>query len=71
MHCLDHIRKALLLEVRDGHVQHCLNYIRQALLCHADSTLMPYVDLGIGIGITHQCRDWNVSVLQSGEYDGY
>jgi hypothetical protein len=25
---------------------------------------MPYLDEGIGIGITHKCRDWNVSPVQ-------
>jgi hypothetical protein len=60
LHCLDSVRKALLLEVKDAHAMHCLNYVRQALLCHADPTLMPYAEHGIGEGITHKCRDWNV-----------
>jgi hypothetical protein len=65
MHCLDSIRKAMILEVKDEHATHCLNYIRQALLCHADPTLMPYVEYGIGFGVTHQCRDWNVRTMQT------
>lgn len=68
-HCLDALRHAVLaLHDPDAvhtegahagkHAQHCLNYLRQTILCAADTTLEPFVNPGIGIGVVHQCRDW-------------
>lgn len=49
----------------NGHTRHCFNLLRQAVLCAADTTLDPLdkVDDGgnvgaDGVGVVHQCRDW-------------
>jgi len=59
LHCLDAIRQSLLIGQADGHSTHCVNYLRKSILCNADPTVMPYLDEGIGMGITHKCRNWN------------
>lgn len=66
MHCLQMIRGAVLDNQRaNSHTRHCFNLMRQAILCAADTTLDPLdkVDdnsnVGAdGVGVVHQCKDW-------------
>lgn len=72
IHCLDALRQAVLgrhenatIEEAHEHTTHCLNYLRQSILCSADTTLEPEVppegslSVGLGLGVTHVCRDWS------------
>ncbi|KAF7971434.1 hypothetical protein HWV62_28575 [Athelia sp. TMB] len=66
MHCLQMMRAAVLDNSKaNSHTRHCFNLLRQAVLCAADTTLDPLdaVDensnVGAdGVGVVHQCRDW-------------
>ncbi|KAF9524166.1 hypothetical protein CPB83DRAFT_861723 [Crepidotus variabilis] len=50
------------------HNLHCLSYMRQVVLCNADLALEPaflakntdgrLTQAAYGVGVTHQCRDW-------------
>lgn len=43
------------------HIIHCVDYLRQALMCAADATLEPNIPgtrIISGIGIDHQCQDY-------------
>ncbi|KAF2797054.1 hypothetical protein K505DRAFT_236403 [Melanomma pulvis-pyrius CBS 109.77] len=68
MHCLNHIRAALVDgDDGSGYTAHCFHYLRQGILCAADTTLeedgsglkLAKGDMGaIGRGAVHTCRDW-------------